>query len=76
MCAAELVAEVDRWANEIAVFSPYALAAQKDIIHKWMTTDLEAAIDFSINTVGLNWATRDQTEGMASFLEKREATFE
>ena len=33
--------------------------------------DLEAAIDFSINTVGLTWATRDQKEGMSAFLEKR-----
>jgi enoyl-CoA hydratase len=73
--AAELGGEVSRWAEELAAFSPYALATQKDIIHKWMTTDLEAAIDFSINTVGLNWATRDQKEGMASFLEKREAEF-
>jgi enoyl-CoA hydratase/carnithine racemase len=73
---AELPAEVQRWAQELAAFSPRALAAQKDIIHKWMTTDLEAAIDFSINTVGLNWATRDQKEGMQSFLEKREARFE
>jgi len=73
--AEELAAEVNRWAEEIAAFSPYALAAQKDIIHKWMTADLETAIDFSINTVGLNWVTRDQKEGMASFLEKRAAEF-
>lgn len=73
--AAELAAEVDRWAAELAAFSPYALAAQKDILHKWMTTDLETAIDFSINTVGLNWTTRDQREGMDSFLQKREAKF-
>ncbi len=73
--ALEIAAEVQRWADELAAFSPHALAAQKDIIHKWMTTDLEAAIDFSINTVGLNWTTRDQREGMASFLEKREARF-
>ncbi len=73
--ASEIAAEVQRWADELAAFSPHALAAQKDIIHKWMTTDLEAAIDFSINTVGLNWTTRDQREGMQSFLEKREARF-
>ncbi len=73
--ASELGAEVNRWAQELAAYSPRALAAQKDIIHKWMTTDLEAAIDFSINTVGLNWTTRDQREGMAAFLEKRKARF-
>jgi 1,4-dihydroxy-2-naphthoyl-CoA synthase len=37
-----------------------------------MTTDLEAAIDFSINAVMLNFMTRDQKEAMAAFLEKRE----
>jgi len=72
---AELAAEVNRCAEELAAFSPRALAAQKDIIHKWMTTDLETAIDFSINTVGLNWTTRDQKEGMDSFLQKRKARF-
>ncbi len=55
---------------------PAALATQKEIIHKWMTTDVEAAIDFSINTVVLNWLTRDQEEGMASFIEKRDPEFE
>jgi len=73
--ADQLAAEVNRWAEELAAFSPRALAAQKDIIHKWMTTDLEAAIDFSINTVGLNWTTRDQREGMDAFLQKRKAEF-
>jgi len=73
--ASELAAETLRWAQELAAFSPRALAAQKDIIHKWMTTDLETAIDFSINTVGLNWTTRAQREGMNSFLEKRDAQF-
>ncbi len=73
--ASELAAETERWAQELAAFSPRALAAQKDIIHKWMTTDLETAIDFSINTVGLNWTTRDQREGMAAFLEKRDTKF-
>ncbi|MBI4728196.1 MAG: enoyl-CoA hydratase/isomerase family protein [Acidobacteria bacterium] len=69
--AEALAAEVDLWRARLAAKSPQALATQKEIIHKWMTTDLEAAIDFSINTVVLNFATRDQREGMASFLEKR-----
>ncbi|MCP3962757.1 MAG: enoyl-CoA hydratase/isomerase family protein, partial [bacterium] len=64
--AAELPAEVDRWCARLADKSPFALATQKEILHKWMTTDLEAAIDFSINTVVLNWTTRDQKEGMES----------
>ncbi len=71
----ELPEAVKRWAEKIAAKSPLALATQKDIINKWMTTDLETAIDYSINTVAINWMTRDQKEGMSAFLEKREAEF-
>ena len=71
----ELESETMSWAFKIASKSPKALAAQKDIINKWLTTDLETAIDFSINTVGLNWATRDQKEGMGAFLKKRSPQF-
>lgn len=67
--------ETLRWAEKIASKSPKALEIQKEIVNKWMTTDLEAAIDFSINTVGLNWATKDQKEGMGAFVEKRDARF-
>ncbi len=71
-----LEAEVDAVCDRLAEKSPAALGTQKEIIHKWMTTDLESAIDFSINTVMLNFMTRDQKEGMAAFLEKRAARFE
>ena len=71
----ELSDHVAALCNKLAHKSPLALAAQKEIIHKWMTTDLETAIDFSINTVVLSWLTKDQKEGMGSFLEKRQARF-
>lgn len=70
-----LGAEVDAWCRRLAEKSPTAMATQKEIIHKWMTTDLESAIDFSINTVVLNFTSRDQQEGMDAFLEKRPAKF-
>lgn len=70
-----LQTETLQWAAKIASKSPRALATQKDIINKWMTTDLEAAIDFSVNTVGLNWMTKDQKEGMGAFVEKRTPRF-
>jgi len=73
--AGDLGAEVEALCAGLAEKSPLALGTQKEIIHKWMTTDLEAAIDFSINTVVLNWLTRDQKEGMQSFVEKRTAEF-
>ncbi|MBI5529449.1 MAG: enoyl-CoA hydratase/isomerase family protein [Deltaproteobacteria bacterium] len=70
-----LEAAVSALCAKLAGKSPTALGTQKEIIHKWMTTDLESAIDFSINTVMLNFMTRDQKEGMAAFLEKRRAEF-
>ena len=73
--AGRLAAEAKALCAKLAEKSPPALATQKEIIHKWMTTDLETAIDFSINTVVLNWLTRDQKEGMGAFLAKRRARF-
>ena len=73
--AGELRAEVKSWADLLASKSSRGLATQKDIINKWMTTDLETAIDYSIQTVILNFLTKDQKEGMGAFLEKREAKF-
>ena len=67
--------EVNRICELIASRSPIALGTQKEIIHKWMTTDLESAIDFSINTAMLTFLTPDKQEGMEAFVEKREATF-
>lgn len=71
-----LDAEVNRVCGLLAEKSAAALGTQKEIIHKWMTTDLESAIDFSINTVMLNFMSRDQKEGMQAFIDKREAKFE
>lgn len=73
--AGRLAAEAKTLCAKLAEKSQPALATQKEIIHKWMTTDLESAIDFSINTVVLNWLTRDQKEGMGAFLAKRRARF-
>lgn len=73
--AARFRREVDALCAKLAEKSTRAMGTQKEIIHKWMTTDLESAIDFSVNTVVLNWLTRDQKEGMGSFLEKRRARF-
>lgn len=73
--AGELDATASEWLDLVASKSARALAVQKDIVHKWMTTDVEAAIDFSINSVVLSWMTQDQREGMGAFLEKRQAEF-
>jgi len=62
--------------RKLAEKSRAALSLQKEIIHKWMTTDLESTIDFSVNSVALAFMTHDQKEGMRAFLEKRKARFE
>jgi enoyl-CoA hydratase/carnithine racemase len=72
----ELDKEVQRWVDILSKYSNTVFATQKDIIHKWMTTDLDTAIDYSINTVLINFTTLDTKEGMAAFLEKRKAKFE
>lgn len=71
-----LAAEVDRRCRALAEKSAAGLAVQKEIIHAWMTTDLEAAIDFSIAAVVTSFSTRDQKEAMTAFLEKRPARLE
>lgn len=76
LCAPEDLERVlHELAGRIASRAPHALSTQKEIIFKWMTTDMESAIDYSINTVCLNWTSRDQKEGMGAFLEKRPARF-
>lgn len=71
----ELENEVQRWVDTLSRYSNLVFATQKDIIHKWMTTDLDTAIDYSINTVLINFTTFDTREGMTAFLEKRKAKF-
>ena len=65
-------AEVDSWCEKLSSKSVVGMATQKEIIHKWMTTDLESAIDFSINTVMIAFEAPDRLEAMAAFNEKRD----
>ncbi|MBI2890568.1 MAG: enoyl-CoA hydratase/isomerase family protein [Nitrospirae bacterium] len=71
----QLDAAVDEWVEVLAGYSPVGMAIQKDVCHKWMTADLETAIDFSINSVCINFSSEDQKEGMRAFLEKRKPRF-
>jgi enoyl-CoA hydratase len=73
--ADQLDAEVSALAAKLAGWSPLAMSVQKEIINKWMDTDLQSAIDFSINSVAINFASEDQKEGMAAFIEKRRPVF-
>ena len=48
-----------------------ALAVQKDIIYKWLTTDIETAMQYSILAMKLCQGSPAQTNSMKAFLEKK-----
>jgi hypothetical protein len=47
------------------------LAVQKEIIYKWLTTDLEAAMQYSILAMKLCQGSPAQTAAMNAFLERK-----
>ena len=71
-----LAAEVAVWVKKLADKSALVLAAEKDIINKWMTTDLETSMEYSIRVVESVWSTRDMQEGVSAFVQKRKPKFE
>ncbi|MFB6176741.1 MAG: enoyl-CoA hydratase-related protein, partial [Halobaculum sp.] len=67
---------VDEMARELAEKPHYALATAKEAINKSHEMSLDAGLDFERRAwVGL-FGTHDQREGMAAFLEDRDAEFE
>lgn len=56
--------------------SPKVLAAQKDIIVKWLEVGDEQAAEYSIKAFALGFTTSHPREAMTAFLEKREPRFE
>lgn len=61
--------------NRIAEHSPTAVALQKDLVSRWMTTDLDTAIEYGVNALGIAFTTGDPQEAMAAFQEKRPPRF-
>jgi enoyl-CoA hydratase/carnithine racemase len=75
VAAADLDRVVDELVAKLCGWSPVAMAVQKNIINQWMDTDLQAAIEHSINSIAIVFDSEDQKEGMAAFLEKRKPVF-
>jgi enoyl-CoA hydratase/carnithine racemase len=73
--AGDLDREVDELTQKLCGWSPVAMAIQKNIINQWMDSDLQSAIDYSINSISIVFNSEDQKEGMAAFLEKRKPAF-
>ena len=61
--------------DKILSYSPTAVRMQKRIINRWLPSDLEAAIDYSIDAFSQCFATNEPKEAMTAFLEKRQPRF-
>ena len=73
--AGELLARARAVCERIAQHSPTAVALQKDLVTRWMTTDLDTAIEYGVNALGIAFTTGDPQEAMAAFQEKRAPRF-
>jgi enoyl-CoA hydratase len=63
-------------AREIAAMPPIAVMQIKEIVNAGLNAPLETALMLERKALLLQFATRDQKEGMRAFLEKRKPTFE
>jgi enoyl-CoA hydratase/carnithine racemase len=63
-------------AKEIATMPPISVMQIKEIINAGLNAPLDAALMLERKAFQLQFATRDQKEGMRAFLEKRKPKFE
>lgn len=71
----ELLEEAKKMAQTIAVKSPLGVSFTKKAINEGVNLDLERAVSLEAELFGTLFSTKDQTEGMSAFLEKRKASF-
>jgi len=63
-------------AREIAAMPPISIMQIKEIVNAGVDAPLETALMLERKAFQLQFATRDQKEGMRAFLEKRKPKFE
>lgn len=63
-------------AREIAAMSPISIMQIKEIVNAGLNAPIETALMLERKAFQLQFATRDQKEGMQAFLEKRKPKFE
>lgn len=73
--AAEVLAEATKMAKIIAVKSPLGISFTKKAVNEGANLDIERAVSLEAELFGSLFSTKDQKEGMAAFLEKRQADF-
>ncbi|KAA9015738.1 enoyl-CoA hydratase-related protein [Niallia endozanthoxylica] len=73
--SSEVLDEAKRMAKMIAAKSPLGVSFTKKAVNEGLNLDLERALSLEAELFGALFATKDQTEGMTAFLEKRQAVF-
>ncbi len=74
--AGQALARAVEIATEIAAMPPIAVMQIKEIVNAGLNAPLDTALMLERKALQLQFATRDQKEGMRAFLEKRKPTFE
>jgi enoyl-CoA hydratase len=74
--AAELMAEAMKAADTIAAMSLPSVMVAKEAVNRAFEVSLAEGISFERRVFHSLFATQDQKEGMAAFVEKRPAKFE
>ncbi len=67
--------EAISWAKEIAQLSPLAVRLTKESVNKAFDSTLSEGLEFERKNFYMLFASEDQKEGMAAFIEKRKAEF-
>ena len=63
-------------ASEIAAMPPISIMQIKEIVNAGLNASLDTALMLERKAFQLQFATRDQKEGMRAFMEKRKPTYE
>ena len=72
----ELIEHAVAAGDAIAANGPLAVAAAKRVLQEGQDADLAVANALEQSAFGLVFATEDRREGLAAFLEKRDASFQ
>lgn len=71
----ELINAAKTLAQKIMSRAPIAVQVCKTAVNEGLDVDLDSGIAYEAEVFGLCFATEDQKEGMAAFVEKRKAVF-
>lgn len=74
--AAELDAFVDDWATRLADGPPLALSMTKTMLNNSLMVSMDQALEDEARSQAVNFATKDFTEAVSAFIEKRSPSFE